>query len=51
MAAILDDGEAPEDAAKAWLSANPDAFMAWLDGVITLDGGDAVAAVKSALGM
>ncbi len=51
MAAILDDGEAPEDAAKAWLSANPDAFMAWLDGVTTLDGGDAVAAVKSALGM
>jgi len=51
MAAILDDGEAPEDAAEAWLSANPDAFMAWLDGVTTLDGGDAVAAVKSALGM
>ena len=51
MGAILNDGEDPEDAATAWLSANPDAFMAWLDGVTTLDGGDAVAAVKASLGM
>lgn len=51
MGAILDDGTDPDDAASAWLSANPDAYMAWLDGVTTLDGGDAVAAVKAALAM
>ncbi|MCP5038829.1 MAG: choline ABC transporter substrate-binding protein [Rhodobacteraceae bacterium] len=51
MAAILDEGEDPTDAAAAWLKANPDAFTAWLDGVTTLDGGDAGAAVKAALGM
>ncbi len=51
MGAILNDGEDPSDAATAWLSANPDAFMAWLDGVTTKDGGDAVAAVKASLGM
>lgn len=51
MAAILDDGQDPTDAATAWLKANPDAFMAWLDGVTTKDGGDAVAAVKGALGL
>lgn len=49
MAAILDDGEAPEDAAKAWLSANMGVLDGWLDGVTTKDGGDAVAAVKAAL--
>ncbi|WP_298564950.1 choline ABC transporter substrate-binding protein [uncultured Aliiroseovarius sp.] len=51
MAAILDGGEDAADAASAWLKANPDAFMAWLDGVTTLDGGDSVAAVKGALGL
>lgn len=51
MGAILNDGEEPSEAAKAWLTANPDAFVAWLDGVTTLDGGDSVAAVKSALGL
>ena len=51
MGAILNDGEDPQDAAEAWLKANPDAFMAWLDGVTTMDGGDAVAAVKAKLGM
>ncbi|WP_298969726.1 choline ABC transporter substrate-binding protein [uncultured Roseobacter sp.] len=51
MGAILNDGTEPSDAAKAWLTANPDAFMAWLDGVTTVDGGDSVAAVKSALGL
>ncbi|MGY3439338.1 MULTISPECIES: choline ABC transporter substrate-binding protein [unclassified Marinovum] len=49
MAAILDDGEAPEDAAKAWLSANMGALDGWLDGVTTKDGGDAMAAVKASL--
>ena len=49
MAAILDDGEDPEDAARAWLKANPDVAEAWLDGVTTLDGGDGTAAVMTAL--
>ena len=51
MGAILDDGTDPEKAAIAWLKANPDAVGPWLDGVTTKDGGDAMAAVKSALGM
>ena len=51
MGKILDDGEEPEAAAKAWLKANPDAIGPWLEGVTTKDGGDAMAAVKSALGM
>ena len=50
MAAILDDGKAPEDAANEWLKANPDALTPWLAGVTTLDGKDGMAAVKSALG-
>jgi glycine betaine/proline transport system substrate-binding protein len=49
MGAILDDGMDPEAAAKAWLAANPDTLTAWLDGVTTKDGGDAMAAVTAAL--
>jgi len=49
MGAILDKGEAPEAAAKAWLAANPDTLTGWLDGVTTKDGGDAMAAVTAAL--
>ncbi|MCB2079437.1 MAG: hypothetical protein KDE55_17290, partial [Novosphingobium sp.] len=51
MGAILNDGADPADAAKAWLKANPDVLATWLDGVTTKDGGDAMAAVKSALGL
>ena len=51
MGAILNDGEDPADAAKAWLAANPTAYEGWLEGVTTKDGGDAVAAVNAALGM
>ncbi|MGR3697662.1 MAG: choline ABC transporter substrate-binding protein, partial [Roseovarius sp.] len=51
MGAILNDGAKPEDAASAWLKANPDAVTPWLAGVTTKDGGDAAAAVKSALGL
>ena len=51
MGAILNDGTDPEEAASAWLKANPDAITPWLDGVTTQDGGDAMAAVKSALGL
>jgi len=49
MAAILDDGEDPSDAASAWLKANPDALTPWLEGVTTKDGGDAMEAVKAAM--
>jgi glycine betaine/proline transport system substrate-binding protein len=49
MGAILNDGEDPSDAAKAWLAANPAAWDGWLDGVTAKDGGDAKAAVMAAL--
>ncbi len=51
MGKITDGGEKPEAAAAEWLKANPDAINPWLDGVTTRDGGDALAAVKSALGV
>ncbi|KQB97206.1 glycine/betaine ABC transporter substrate-binding protein [Loktanella sp. 1ANDIMAR09] len=51
MGAILNDGADPADAATAWLKANPDAYVSWLNGVTTKDGGDAVTAVNAALGM
>ncbi len=51
MGAILNDGADPKAAATAWLKANPDAIGPWLAGVTTMDGGDAMAAVKTALGM
>lgn len=51
MGAILDDGEDPQKAAKAWLGANPAMFETWLDGVTTVDGGESVAAVKAAVGL
>jgi len=50
MGAILDDGEDPDKAAKAWLSKNPDVALAWVKGVTTMDGGDGAAAVKAHLG-
>jgi len=51
MGAILNDGEDAEDASTAWLKANAEAIRPWLDGVTTADGGDAMAAVSSALGL
>ena len=51
MGAILNDKVDPRDAAGAWLKANPAVVEAWLAGVTTKDGGDAVAAVNSALGL
>jgi len=51
---IMDDilkGEDANDAALAWLKANPDAVKPWLEGVTTFDGGDAAAAVQAKLGM
>ena len=50
MGAILNDGTVPEEAARAWLSANPDTLGPWLEGVTTRDGGDALDAVLAALG-
>jgi glycine betaine/proline transport system substrate-binding protein len=51
MGSILDDGEDPGDAAAAWLKANPEAIEPWLEGVTARDGGDAVEAVRAALGL
>ena len=47
MGAILDDGEKPEEAAAAWIKENPEVLDTWLEGVTTVDGGDAMEAVAS----
>jgi glycine betaine/proline transport system substrate-binding protein len=49
MDAILKGGDA-NTVATDWLKKNPDAATPWLSGVTTFDGGDAAAAVKTALG-
>ncbi|WP_134679722.1 choline ABC transporter substrate-binding protein [Paracoccus ravus] len=49
MGKILNDGEEPAAAAKAWLAANPDAAKPWLKDVTTVEGGDALAALETAL--
>jgi glycine betaine/proline transport system substrate-binding protein len=51
MGAILNDGTDPDKAATAWLKENPGVLDGWLEGVTTFDGGDAMAAVKGALGL
>ncbi len=51
MGAILDDGKAPDEAAKTWLQANPRVLDEWLKGVTTKTGGDALQAVKASLAM
>jgi glycine betaine/proline transport system substrate-binding protein len=50
MQAIL-DGEDAEAAALAWIKANPAAVEPWLVEVTAVDGGAALPAVKSALGL
>lgn len=50
MGAILNEGAEPKAAATEWLKKHPDTVPPWLAGVTTFDGGDAAAAVKSALG-
>ncbi|MHB0953519.1 MAG: choline ABC transporter substrate-binding protein [Allorhizobium sp.] len=50
MGKILNDSEDPEKAATAWMKANGAAVEPWLAGVTTKDGGDGLAAVKSAVG-
>ena len=49
MKKIIDDGMEPEAAATDWLKANPGAAEAWLAGVTTRDGGDAMMAAKDGL--
>ncbi|MCA8931981.1 MAG: choline ABC transporter substrate-binding protein [Rhodospirillaceae bacterium] len=51
MAMILDDGEDPEDAAAAWLTANPEVLDGWLEGVTTFAGEPGLPAVQAALGL
>jgi glycine betaine/proline transport system substrate-binding protein len=50
MAAILDQGQDPETAATAWLTANQEVLAVWLKDVTTKDGGDAMAAIMAKLG-
>ena len=49
MAAILDEGDDPQDAASAWLKNNPGVLDGWLAGVTTFDGGNGLAAIKEGL--
>ena len=49
MYPVLKNGADPKETAKAWLKANPDVVKPWLQGVTTLDGGDAATAVDAAL--
>lgn len=50
MGAILNDGEEPEDAARAWLKANDNVLDGWLKGVMTWDGKtEGLKAVSAAL--
>ncbi|MHC3940519.1 hypothetical protein ACI0FR_01830 [Paenochrobactrum sp. BZR 201-1] len=51
MGKILDDGEEPAKAAKAWIKANPVVLDKWLDGVTTVDGKDGLEAAKAAFGL
>ncbi len=51
MGKILNDGQDAEAAASEWLKANPTVIEPWLAGVTTKDGGDGLAAVKTALGL
>ena len=49
MDAILNDGQDPMAAARAWLAANPDAATGWLADVTTVDGNDPHSALQAAL--
>jgi glycine betaine/proline transport system substrate-binding protein len=51
MGLILDEGLNPDEAVKQWLVEHPETFDAWLAGVTTVDGGDGLAAVRSAMGL
>nr|WP_245184519.1 choline ABC transporter substrate-binding protein [Halomonas salinarum] len=49
MSTIMDDGERPSDAARAYLQANPEVLEGWLEGVTTVEGEPGIAAVKNEL--
>lgn len=49
MAEVANKKVSNVDAAKTWIKANPAVLKAWLDGVKTLDGKDALAEVKTRL--
>ena len=51
MGAILDEEMDADKAARQYLQAHPEVINNWLEGVSTVDGGDAVAAVKTSLGL
>ena len=51
MGMILDDGMDGEEAARAWLTDNPDVLDGWLDGVETASGEEALPAAKAELGL
>jgi len=51
MGAILDEGQAPEEAAAGWLKDNPGVLEGWLDGVTTFEGEPGLPAVKEHLGI
>ncbi|GGK43898.1 choline ABC transporter substrate-binding protein [Salinarimonas ramus] len=50
MGAILDDGTAPDAAARAWLEQNVDTALSWVEGVTTVEGENGAEAVRAALG-
>ena len=49
MAVVANNKVSNAEAAKAWIKANPAVLDKWLDGVKTVDGKDALAAVKANL--
>lgn len=49
MAEVVNKKVSNTDAAKAWIKANPAVLEKWLDGVKTVDGKDALPAVKAKL--
>ena len=51
MGQILDDGADPDEATEAWIKANGETVLGWVDGVTTEDGGDGAAAVKDKFGL
>lgn len=51
MKYILDDALAPDEAAKRWLTENPDSIERWLDGVVTIEGQPAAPTARLALGL
>lgn len=51
MGEIMDKGEDPRDAARAYLQARPEVLEGWLEGVTTRDGEPALPAAQAELGI